>query len=521
MNQKPNIKTVVADTFREVLADVKRQVLTPPYIPTGLQEDIIYTVGCGNYQIIVAVDANRVGKTSTIINIARHIIWPEEDEYFRFWEGQNLFKDWPFTTKRFRIGGTTTNLADNGAIQQAIEKWWPAGKYEREKAGKHHYSAFKCGDWDGDALTYEQAPQEWEGASLSLQLFDEPPKPQLIGSITSRMAEGGIVVFGMTPINCGVFLDVLDDLEEKGKRIKVLSGSVWENDIDTGKANHNNTKRGLWTADQITDYVAGIPVDERPARCEGKASHKSGKIYPQWDTLVHGVDFDRGYLKQCNCYMSIDPHRKYYPAILWFAVTPSDMIVVYNEWPKWDDLKAYYAEVRGTKPFTKTNEELADIIKANDLTHQGAVILSRTIDPHYHNDDPGFVARMQELGVSGWVIPDSEKIEVQRKNLQELLNYNPKIPVLGSNAPDWYEDNLCKNSQRAQARHYWEELKDKESEEYKDFVDVKRYFLSQFPNGRPVWIDRKAASFRGQLKSLATQMLAGLPAQGYFNAPKK
>ena len=65
-------------------------IVLPSYIPTGLQEDIIYPVGCGRYQIIVAIDANRIGKTTAIINIAKQIIWPEENEYFRFWEGDKL-----------------------------------------------------------------------------------------------------------------------------------------------------------------------------------------------------------------------------------------------------------------------------------------------------------------------------------------------------------------------------------------------------------------------------------------------
>jgi hypothetical protein len=43
------------------------------YEPTGLQEAIILAVGCGRYKIVVAFDANRVGKTTTIVNIAKNI----------------------------------------------------------------------------------------------------------------------------------------------------------------------------------------------------------------------------------------------------------------------------------------------------------------------------------------------------------------------------------------------------------------------------------------------------------------
>jgi hypothetical protein len=53
----------------------------------------------------------------------------------------------------------------------------------------------------------------------------------------------------------------------------------------------------------------------------------------------------------------------------------------------------------------------------------------------------------------------------------------------------WYYDKRCKNNRRCIARHYWGD-KDKEAEEYKDFIDNKRYFLSLFPNGRPKFIER-------------------------------
>jgi hypothetical protein len=490
-----NVKTIVASSFRSVIADVKKRALIPDYVPTGLQEEIIYHVGCGKYQIVVAIDANRVGKTSTIVNIAKQIIWPEfNDEYFSFWEGENVFKRWPFTSKQFRITGTPTNLADNGALQQAISDWWPAGKYTREKGNKHFYSIYHCGEWEGDVLTYEQAPSEFEGKTLSLVLSDEPPKPALIGAINSRMAEGGLWVIGMTPINCGVFLDILDDLKDKGKRVKVVTGSIRENDSKTGKPNHNNTKRGLWTKEQIDDFIAGIPLDERPARCEGKASHKSGKVFPMFDQQIHGVDFDDSpeVLRQCNCFMAIDPHRKYYPAIGWYAITPGACVVEYDEYPEFDDLKCFYEEVRHIKTFDKTLEELADIILAKDRFVDGIEILGRAIDPHFHAENPESVKALVAKGVGKWVVPDCEKIETQRTNLQRLLNYNPALPLVGINAPDWYVSRKCKNSIRAKARHYWEEDipgkagKNKEAEQYKDFVDRDRYFLNMI-GGKPIY----------------------------------
>jgi hypothetical protein len=399
-----------------------------------------------------------------------------------------VFKKWPYQCKQFRITGTATNLADNGPIQKEIEKWWPHGRYTRDKAGKHYYSVYKCEAWEGDALPYNQAPSEYEGPMLSLVISDEPPKAELIGAINSRMAEGGIWVIGMTAINCGIFLDILDDLRDKGKRVKVISGSIHENDVATGKPNHNDTKRGLWTKQQIDDYIAGIPLDERPARCEGKASHKSGKVLPMFDPAIHVINFDDSSrnLKLCNCFMAVDPHRKYYPAIGWYAITPGGCVVEYDEYPTFDDLNCYYEEVRNLKTFDRTMEQLADIILSKDRYVDGVRILGRAIDPRFHADMPEFIRSLQAKGVGNWVIPDCENIETQRANLQKLLNYNPALPVLGINAPEWYVSSKCRNSIRSKSRHYWDDEKDKESEQFKDFIDRDRYFLNMI-GGRVVY----------------------------------
>lgn len=490
----------VKDEFRAALssrfAGAVRELKKPSFVPTGLQEDIIYAVGCGKYQIVVAIDANRVGKTTTLVNIGKNIIWPEfVDEYFDFWQGENFFRQWPFSTKRFRLTGTPTNLADNGALQQAIDLWWPSGRYRKDKAGKHHFCSFETDSgWGGDALTYEQSSQEYEGQTLSLVISDEPPKADLIGAINSRMAEGGVWVIGMTPINCGVFLDVLDDLQRSGKRVHVLSGSVYENDIDTGKPNHNGTRKGLWTKEQIDDFIAGIPIDERESRVYGRASHKSGKVFPQYDDTVHVLtkeEFDptSGILAKCNCYMGIDPHRAYWPAIVWVAVTPDGRHVVYNEFPTVEYFGGnFYDEVRQVRKFNKTFEELADFIKAYDYEHHGAKILKRAPDPRFSLQCPDFIDQLGVFGIKNWEMPTLEFRGKGIAKLQEGFDWNEKLPRTSFNQPKMYVLEHCHNVRRSLSRHYWEERvikrtnDGKEAEDYKDFVDALLYISSVAPD---------------------------------------
>jgi hypothetical protein len=489
---KTQFKKLLKEQFRDTVARLAEQD-RPAYEPTGLQEDIIYTVGCGKFKIVVALDCNRAGKSSAIMNIAKNILWAFDPKWFGWWEGDNVFKKWPYPEKSFRIMGTPSAVADNGSIVTELRKWWPRGKYTLDKGGKSYYSQISTDSgWIGDMMTYEQSREEYEGKTLSLGLADEPPKPALMGAIMSRLMQGVLIV-GATPINCGIFLDVLDDIEEKGAKIARVSGTVWQNDKDTGKPNHLGTKRGLWTAQEIAEYAAAIPPDERESRLEGKATNKSGKIYPMFDNSfphdarhVKNIDVAGGYLKNCNCYMAIDPHRKYYPFIKWYAVTPNNEVIVYNEFPSRKYLGGmYYDEIRNSKQFDLSMEQLAAIIKACDFSEYGAKIISRIPDPRFSAENAEFMTELGRWGITNWRVPARERIETQRVRLQQLMTYDTQRPFNEFNKMSWYVAPWCENSRRAYERHFWLERKPGvgnsdgvESEDYKDPIDDDRYFLS-------------------------------------------
>jgi len=279
-----------------------------------------------------------------------------------------------------------------------------------------------------------------------------------------------------------------------------------------------------WTSQEIIDQAERMKREDEALYRHvwlGETIGQGGRVYPQYDPLVHEVEFDMSYLPQCNLYMAIDPHRKYYPAIKWYAVTPSNMVVVYNEWPKYEDFGMYYDEVRETKTFDLTLKELASRILANDYTFQyGAGPVTRVGDPRFLNENPDFVRELHEHGVHGWTDAPFERIETQRENLKNLLYYNITIPRAGTNVPDWYVDKKCRNSRRCYIRHSFDqkEGKDKESEEYKDFVDTDRYFLS-IVDGKPRYQEPKSSIPIAKPISLAQHQLAGMPAHGYRLSP--
>lgn len=249
-------------------------------------------------------------------------------------------------------------------------------------------------------------------------------------------------------------------------------------------------------------------------QCLGKPMGQGGRVYPMYNPEVHVIDFDLALLPQCNLYMAIDPHRKYYPAIKWYAVTPTNLIVVYNEFPKYDDLGMWYDEARNTKQFELTAKELSNVILANDLTTQyGGFIRARTGDPHFLAEFPDFTRSLMEHGVNGWIDSPFERVEQQRDALKTLLNYNPALPLTAINYPDWLVHRACKNSDRAYRRHSWDERRDKEAETHKDFIDPDRYFLSLF-NGKPVYIEPPKATHQ-RVQSLSEYQLSTLPIRNF------
>lgn len=222
-------------------------------------------------------------------------------------------------------------------------------------------------------------------------------------------------------------------------------------------------------------------------QCLGLPKGGGGRVYSIYRRDIHLIEFDYSMLPECNLYMSIDPHYKYYPAIGWHAVTPTSCVVTYNEWPKFEDLGMWYDLARDKVTFDMSIEELAHIILAEDMTLQyGGKILSRTGDPRFFAQENTYTAELTKHGVTGWVESPFENIATQRNNIKSMMNYNPKIPLIGHNRPTWYVSNRCKNINRAYLHHSWNDKKDKETEDNKDFIDQDRYFMATH-NGKPVY----------------------------------
>lgn len=521
-NRGVSLRSITDQILNNITEGVDKME-SPSMIPTGALEPVIVAVGEAKHRIINLQCANKLGKTTMVANVFKNIFWENDPEYFDY----PAFREWPFVNdggeiiKSARIICTPTNAAIGGPIDSEIQKWWPKGRYERVKATKSYYSKYETDTgWDFDIMTYEQAAEEFEGPMKSLQWCDEPPPPRIMGAIMSRFSKGGILLVSQSPVNAGPFIDVLKDLEERGTKVITIQANIYDNSITKGKLNKKETKRGLMTDEEIEDYVKSIPIDEREARLYGKAVGKSGKIYPHFDIMEHvrKYDIQSPASRLWNGYCVMDPHDKYYPFIQWWAVIPPNEIgkpkyICYNEWPTFDTLGGYYDEKRRSAVCNLTPEDISKIIKVLDGTQYGIQILKRGIDPrfakntesNYSKTVEGIVLDYQKYGID-FELPDQRILAQGRDRLRILMKYDKQLPTHIYNEPELFVLPHCVNTIRSFDRHYWEDGKNKEAEEFKDPSDCARIFTAIEAGAG--WVQLKDSNQKKDKSSIITDNLS-------------
>lgn len=480
--------------MRDLICEGVEKNSAPDYIPTGLQEDIIFWTGKGKHDIILALHPNDIGKTTAGVNIYKNIIWQHDPIYFEYWDGYSRFRDKSYQLKKFRIASTPKNLVESAAIQTEIKTWWPKGRYKWTKGGQKFPSQCECDSgWTGDCFSYNQSREDFESIKLSIMWFDEPGRPDLVGACTSRFASDGMLwLITATPVNAGAFLDVIDDISDKGFSVKVkkLTGTADENSIADGKPNHLGTKRGLRTNEEIRKKKETCPRDEYDARILGKANYKSGRIYYDFDRFFHVRDYDltTKYFQTANCFTVIDPHDKAYPFIQFWAWTSDNVFIQYNEWPTYQELSNnFYDEVRHSLVCNMNVEHFSHIIKIYEGGQYGLKVIDRWLDPRYGKSKEGtvtapegFVSQFKRYNLT-FNIPPFQAIEVQRDRIRTLLKHDVHNSL---ETPNIVIMPHCVNSIRMLERHYWDEANDCETEQYKEGPDCMRILFAGLGNTR-------------------------------------
>ncbi|MBC8484974.1 MAG: hypothetical protein H8D45_02925 [Bacteroidetes bacterium] len=463
------------------------------YCPNGTMENFIKLVGEGEKLIYLDIAANKVGKTACLVNVLGNIFWGKQKflavEGFNWekgwgeapqsWFDYPLFNRWPHL-KRFWIVSEPSSLRET--VIPELKKWFPQDRYQTFKDGFNYEYR-----WEIDTgftfylRTYEQDPDKFESANLGGVVFDEPPPKGIFDPCVARLMSGGIVILAMTPVpksDCGWVVDDIIDNPQKSRAF------ITEVDIEQNCLTHGT--RGRLDHEQIQQIIANYDEDEREAREHGKFVHLSGLIYKSFKRDFHIVKSeDYPIVEDCQGWYILDPHDRKPPFMIWIAVRPDGLPILFNEFPVGDFFKM--------RDWQKTIEEncetIDEIEKVFPKTYK---IRTRIIDVRYGGRKYQNTQRTvkQEYGKFGIKCiesyTDSKSAKsIGREKFKALLkpdnNGNPQFVI-------W---DTCRNTIFALTHHTWDDWHGKaaerrgwkegvESDKYADPIDLLRYWAARF-----------------------------------------
>lgn len=424
------------------------------YEPTGVGEQFINAVGCGDNFIILYSAANGVGKTATGSNVLAHLFWNTgENPYFN----DGVFKNFPYK-KKGRIISDPTNVTKN--ILPGLKDWFPEGRYKTHKGNKTFESIWETDTgWEFDVMTYEQDPREFEGVTLGWAWFDEPPPEAIFKATVSRMRQGGIIIITATPLAGSAYL--YDAFAKGNFKVQVTSeenGATTEYErkvayIEAGieSACKTHGVRGHLEHEHIMNMIAEYSEEEKQARIYGKFQHLVGLVFKRWNRNIHTVRpfniNDRDYV----VWEMLDPHPRTKDAVLWVAIDKKGRKFVVDE--------LFVKPEDGTP-------DLAAQIKRKASQYR---VVKRICDPsafivnQHDHDGKSLAERLKDHGLSYEPATKSRAMSDQR--IMDALVYR-KLEGTGEmiQAPEVYIFNSCSVLIWEMEHYRWQELKGRSAE---------------------------------------------------------
>lgn len=456
----------------------RRRIMEPlrGWKPNGAQERFIKAIIEKDSRVILFTSGNWAGKSMAAIGILGVCMWPEMGEYPLL--NHRLLKNWTSYgfPKRARIVTTPKELENIGSMQVEIARWWPKGRYTPHNKGKHFPCEFKTDTgWTVDLMSYEQSIDEFEGATIPLFIFNEPPSEEIYNACLARMKFGGKVLMPMTPLTNSAWIYDRLVAHDGTNGIRVIYGSTEENCIEHG---HN----GVIPHEAIQAFSDSCDPDERAARLNGKFAHLSGQIFKTFSREAHTFKLDTdltNFLAGKETYQIVDPAIGKPLACIWAAVGPTGVIEVYDEYP-------LGVEFQGSKDSNLTVVDYAALFRQKE---ERRPIHTRILDRHFGNARRtlGGLTLKQEFGEVGidfmdsYTSDDKTEIETGILKVKDLLRYNKDKPIDALNRPRLMIADHCTNTIHALERWRRDPKTGKPMEEYKDHSDCIRYLAMANP----------------------------------------
>jgi len=247
---------------------------------------------------------------------------------------------------------------------------------------------------------------------------------------------------------------------------------------------------------QDNPYISQTLLDEkdtdyaqRPEEAKhiwgGELKNYGANVWsPPFDKSVHVREFDLRTIKDYKIFQALDPHTSFYSASIWAARWKTGdhfTTWIYDEWPRFSTLNAYYSDIRKKLHYKGSVEDLS---RAFFAAETGIQVTERYIDTRYSkgfgsaqsnliNNTRGLVEDFADPKNGGilFKLPQERNIDRANDIIKADLRYNTIQGLSDINKPKLYVSASCKNTLRALTLHRYEEDQEKEMETYKDFSD--------------------------------------------------
>lgn len=443
------------------------------FVPNGAQEEFLREFGKEGIRTVIFAAANGVGKTAIGIVALGACIWSKLAEHESLRDSE-VYTSWSALrfVKRARIISTSKEIEETGSIQDEIRKWWPEGRYSGEKCGKPYISKYKTDTgWLIDLMTLDQEKEQFEGATVSFFIFNEPPSREIYNASALRMRFGGKVVIVMTPLYAAAWIK--DELVDKADKNRT---SVIYADIEKNCKIHG--KNGVLEHDKIEEMLAACDPDELEARAHGRFMSLDSVIFSEFDRKAHVAKEPIIPPRSVSLehIQIIDPHAGKPFAIIWAYADPFGFLYVYDEWPHFDFMTA--------KESKFTVDDYVKLCRSEEKYR----IDTRILDRHYGNNrdlQTGQTLR-DDFADRGIICMDSyscdEEVETGILKVKSYLSYDRTRPVDTVNRPRMLISPTCRNLIRSMERWARNKNTGKPNNDcWKDFCDDARYLCMYQP----------------------------------------
>lgn len=394
----------------------------------------------------------------------RNIIFPDKNRYFKY----PLFEAWPYP-KRLRLVTDPKLVEEIGPVHSEIKKWWPRGQYEALKGGKSYYSQYKANGFLVDLMSYDQEIKQFEGTTLGLGIFDEPPPREIWNAMIARLRMGGLLMVFMTPLTgAGWFFDEVVPRHQES----IIYGDIEENCKEHGV-------RGQLEHANIERLIAEMDPEEVDARAHGKAMYLQGLVYKTFDYQVHVAKAPIAVPESATVYHVVDPASDKPFAAVWGFPDRDGTLYLVDEWPNEDFYRMHGCDL-GIHDYKR-------IFLAKE---QGWNVGRRIIDRHFADvrslqtkntlrQDFASIGMNYEASYNAQ--EEQEEVHTGILKVRSYLAYNAKKEIDAINRPMLVISPVCKNTIKSFQRWSYDLKSGKPKDDFKDFMDCVRYLVMANP----------------------------------------